>query len=280
MQFVTFNDGNKMPILGFGVYQIEPEKTQKCVEDAISVGYRSIDTAQAYRNEQGVGDAIKASGVKREEMFITTKIWVSNATEDGVMKSFDISMKKLGLDYLDLLLLHQPYNDIYGAWRAMSRLKKEGRIKSIGISNFMPDRVVDFAMNNEIKPAVNQIECNPFHQRYEDEKVLKEYGIVLESWASFAEGRNNLFSNPILQKIGDKYNKTIAQVVLRWLIQRNIVVIPKTVRIERMRENISVFDFALSNDDMKTIAAMNTDSTQFFHHTDPDMVKRLNGWKL
>lgn len=285
MQFVTFNDGNKMPILGYGVYQIPPEQTQKCVEDAISVGYRSIDTAQAYRNEQGVGNAVKtaiAGGVKRSDLFITTKIWVSNATESGVLRSFDASMKKLQLDYLDLLLLHQPYNDVYGAWRAMSKLKKEGRIKSIGVSNFYPDRIMDFALNNEIKPAINQIECNPFYQRQEDEKVLKELGIVLQSWASFGEGRNNMFSNPILQKIGEKYHKTIAQVILRWLIQRNIVVIPKTTKIARMKENISVFDFTLSNEDMQTIAKMDTKTSLFldFHHLDAQTVKRLNSWKL
>lgn len=285
MQFVTFNDGNKMPILGYGVYQISPEQTQQCVEDAISVGYRSIDTAQAYRNEQGVGNAVQTAikgGVKRSDLFITTKIWVSNATESGVLRSFDASMKKLGLDYLDLLLLHQPYNDVYGAWRAMSKLKKEGRIKSIGVSNFYPDRIMDFALNNEIKPAINQIECNPFYQRQEDEKVLKELGIVLQSWASFGEGRNNMFSNPILQKIGEKYHKTVAQVILRWLIQRNIVVIPKTTKIARMKENISVFDFALSNEDMQTIAKMDTKTSLFldFHHLDAQTVKRLNSWKL
>ena len=285
MQFVTFNDGNKMPILGYGVYQISPEQTQKCVEDAISVGYRSIDTAQAYRNEQGVGNAVKtaiAGGVKRSDLFITTKIWASNATESGVLRSFDASMKKLQLDYLDLLLLHQPFNDIYGAWHAMSKLKKEGRIKSIGVSNFYPDRIMDFALNNEIKPAINQIECNPFYQRQEDEKVLKELGIVLQSWASFGEGRNNMFSNPILQKIGEKYHKMVAQVILRWLIQRNIVVIPKTTKIARMKENISVFDFALSNEDMQTIAKMDTKTSLFldFHHLDAQTVKRLNSWKL
>ena len=285
MQFVTFNDGNKIPILGYGVYQISPEQTQQCVEDAISVGYRSIDTAQAYRNEQGVGNAVQTAikgGVKREDLFITTKIWVSNATESGVLRSFDASMKKLQLDYLDLLLLHQPFNDIYGAWRAMSKLKKEGRIKSIGVSNFYPDRIMDFALNNEIKPAINQIECNPFYQRQEDEKVLKELGIVLQSWASFGEGRNNMFNNPILQKIGEKYHKTVAQVILRWLIQRNIVVIPKTTKIARMKENISVFDFALSNEDMQTIAKMDTKTSLFldFHHLDAQTVKRLNSWKL
>ena len=203
MKFIELNDGNRMPILGYGVYQIPPESTQKCVEDAISVGYRSIDTAQAYFNEAGVGAAANSAikgGTKRSEFFITTKIWVSNATESGVLRSFEASMKKFGLEYLDLLLLHQPFNDIYGAWRAMNRLKKEGRIRSIGVSNFYPDRIVDFAMNNEIKPAINQIECNPFNQRVLDCESAREFGITIESWASFGEGRNDIFNNQILKK--------------------------------------------------------------------------------
>lgn len=285
MIYKTLNDGNKMPILGYGVYQIPQDITQKCVEDAISVGYRSIDTAQAYQNEKGVGDAVNSAikgGIKREEFFITTKIWVSNATEAGVLRSFDVSMKKLGLDYLDLLLLHQPYNDIYGAWRAMSKLKNEGRIKSIGVSNFYPDRLVDFTMNNEIKPAINQIELNPFHQRKFDCEVANEYGVAIESWASFGEGRNDMFNNPILKEIGDKYNKSVAQTILRWLIQREIVVIPKTTKIARMKENINVFDFELSPDDMNKIAAMDTKTTLFSEviHTDPNLVRQLNSWKV
>ena len=284
MQFVTLNDGNKMPILGYGVFQIQPEQTQKCVEDAISVGYRSIDTAQSYRNEAGVGAAVNSAikgGIPRSEFFVTSKIWVSNATESGVLKSFETTMQKLGLDYLDLLLLHQPLNDIYGAWRAMSRLKKEGRIRSIGVSNFYPDRIVDFAMNNEIKPAINQIECNPFYQRIIDCEVAKEYGVAVESWASFGEGRNDIFNNTILKKIGANHGKSVAQVILRWLIQRNIVVIPKTTSIERMRENFSVFDFELSDDEMKTIGKMDEKKTlfgEFFNNL--DAIKMMNSWKI
>lgn len=285
MKFLTLNDGNKMPILGYGVYQIPPEQTQKCVEDAIGVGYRSIDTAQAYFNENGVGNAVNSAikgGIKRSEFFITTKIWVSNATESGVLRSFETSMKKLGLEYLDLLLIHQPFNDIYGAWRAMSRLKKEGRIRSIGVSNFYPDRIVDFAMNNEIKPAINQIECNPFNQRVLDYESAREFGITIESWASFGEGRNDIFNNQILKKIGENHGKSVAQVILRWLIQRNIVVIPKTTSIERMRENFSVFDFELSDDEIKTIAKMDEQRTLFgeFHHHSPKTAKMLNSWKI
>ena len=285
MKFLTLNDGNKMPILGYGVYQIPQNDTQRCVEDAISVGYRSIDTAQAYFNENGVGNAVNSAikgGIKRSEFFITTKIWVSNTTESGVLRSFETSMKKLGLEYLDLLLIHQPFNDIYGAWRAMSRLKKEGRIRSIGVSNFYPDRIVDFAMNNEIKPAINQIECNPFNQRVLDCESAREFGITIESWASFGEGRNDIFNNQILKKIGENHGKSVAQVILRWLIQRNIVVIPKTTSIERMRENFSVFDFELSDDEIKTIAKMDEQRTLFgeFHHQSPKTAKMLNSWKI
>ena len=285
MKFITLNDGNKMPILGYGVYQIPQNDTQRCVEDAISVGYRSIDTAQAYQNELGVGAAVNSAikgGIKREEFFVTTKIWVSNATESGVLRSFEASMKKLGLDYLDLLLIHQPFNDVYGAWRAMSRLKKEGRIKSIGVSNFYPDRLVDFALNNEIKPAVNQIELNVFHQRKIDREVAAKYGIAVQSWASFGEGRNDMFNNPILKKIGEKYGKSVAQTILRYLIQLDIIVIPKTTRKERMIENFSVFDFELSSADMQTIAVMDEKKSLFseVYHNDPATVERLNGWKL
>ena len=285
MKFLTLNDGNKMPILGYGVYQIPQNDTQRCVEDAISVGYRSIDTAQAYFNENGVGNAVNSAikgGIKRSEFFITTKIWVSNATESGVLRSFETSMKKLGLEYLDLLLIHQPFNDIYGAWQAMSRLKKEGRIRSIGVSNFYPDRIVDFAMNNEIKPAINQIECNPFNQRVLDCESAREFGITIESWASFGEGRNDIFNNQILKKIGENHGKSVAQVILRWLIQRNIVVIPKTTSIERMRENFSVFDFELSDDEIKTIAKMDEQRTLFgeFYHHSPKTAKMLNSWKI
>ncbi|MBR1375196.1 MAG: aldo/keto reductase [Cardiobacteriaceae bacterium] len=278
MKYIELNDGNKMPILGYGVYAIKPEEVQKCVEEAISVGYRSIDTAQAYFNEEGVGQAIKNSAVKREELFITTKLWISHVNETESLKAFDASMKKLGLDYLDLYLIHQPYNDLYGAWRTMSKLKKEGRIKSIGVSNFNSDRLVDFCINNEIKPAVNQIECHPFFQKIEEQKVLDEYGVAFESWAPFGEGRKDMFNNPVLKKIGEKYGKTVAQVILRWQIQRNIIVIPKTVKKERMIENFSVFDFELSNDDLTQIAALDDKNSLFFDHRDPEKVKWLNSF--
>lgn len=278
MEFITLNNGVRMPILGYGVFQIEPKDTQKCVEDAIGVGYRSIDTAQAYFNEAEVGAALKTAiggGVKREELFITTKVWINNYEESKALKSIETSLKKLQIDYLDLLLLHQPFNDVYGAWRAMSRLYKEGRIKALGVSNFYPDRLVDFCLNNEIKPAVNQIECSPLHAQFEVQEVLQEYGVAMESWAPFGEGKNNMFSNPILAGIGKKYNKSIAQVILRWQIQRGIIVIPKTVRKERMIENFDVFDFSLSDSDMQSIAGLDEKQSLFLSHQDPKMVKWL-----
>ncbi|WP_298029068.1 aldo/keto reductase [uncultured Campylobacter sp.] len=276
MEFVTLNDGNKMPILGFGVFQVDPKEAQRCVEDAISMGYRSIDTAKAYFNEESVGAAIKttlAGGLKREELFITTKLWISDAGEERALKAFDASMKKLGLDYLDLYLIHQPYGDIYGAWRAMSRIKKEGRIRSIGVSNFYADRVVDLCENSGVIPAVNQLECHPFYQRETLKRTLDGYGIVFESWASFAEGKNDIFKNAVLSSIGEKYGKSSAQVILRWLIQRGIIVIPKSVKIERMRQNFDIFDFTLAPDDMAAIAALDTGKTLFFDHRDAERVK-------
>ena len=281
MEFVSLNDGNKMPVLGFGVFQVDPKETQRCVEDAISVGYRSIDTAKAYFNEESVGAAIKTAltgGLKREELFITTKLWISDASEERALKAFDTSMKKLGLDYLDLYLIHQPYGDIYGSWRAMKRLRDEGRIRSIGVSNFYADRIVDLCENSGVIPAVNQLECHPFFQREALKCVLDGYGIAFESWASFAEGKNNIFKNAVLSGIGEKYGKSSAQVILRWLIQRGIVVIPKSVKIERMRQNFDIFDFTLAPDDMAAIAALDTDKTLFFDHRDDDRVKWLVNW--
>ena len=281
MEYKILNDGNKMPMAGFGVFQIDPKETQRCVEDAISVGYRSIDTAQAYFNEDSVGAAIKtalAGGIKREELFITTKLWVSDVSEDRALKAFDASMKKLGLDYLDLYLIHQPYGDIYGSWRAMSRLKKEGRIRSIGVSNFYADRIVDLCENSGVIPAVNQLECHPFYQREALKRVLDGYGIAFESWASFAEGKNDIFKNAVLSGIGEKYGKSSAQVILRWLIQRGIVVIPKSVKIERMKQNFDIFDFALLPEDMAAIAALDADRTLFFDHRDDGKVKCLINW--
>lgn len=281
MQYLILNDGNKMPILGYGVYQVEPAEAQRCVEDAIGVGYRLIDTAQAYRNEEGVGAAVKtaiAGGVKREELFITTKLWVSDVSEDRALKAFDASMKKLGLDYLDLYLIHQPYSDTYGAWRAMKRLRDEGLVRSIGVSNFYADRIIDLCENSGVIPAVNQLECHPFYQRETLKRTLEDYGITFESWASFAEGKNDIFKNAVLSSIGEKYGKSSAQVILRWLIQRGIIVIPKSVKIERMRQNFDIFDFALAPDDMAAIAALDTDKTLFSDHRDDSMVKRIINW--
>lgn len=263
-----------MPVLGLGVYQIpDYDECKKTVLEAIQVGYRSIDTAAAYQNEAAVGDAIKESGIDRKEFFITTKLWIADAGYEQTKKAFELSLQKLQLDYLDLYLIHQPYGDVHGSWRAMEALYKEGKIKAIGLSNFHPDRVMDIIVNNEIVPAVNQIEAHPFYQRSEDQQILKENGVQIESWASFAEGRNNLFTNEILASIGKKYNKSVAQVVLRWLIQREIVVIPKSVRKERMIENIDVFDFELSPEDLSAIQLMDNNESQFFSHRDPAIIK-------
>ena len=278
MQKVKLNNGIEMPILGFGVYQIEDQVLcEQCVYDAIEAGYRSIDTAAAYGNEEAVGRAIKRSGVPREDLFITTKLWISDAGYDKAKKAFEASMKRLQLDYLDLYLIHQPFNDYYGAWRAMEELYKEGSIRSIGVSNFMPDRLVDLILHNEIIPAVNQVETNPFYQQIEAEAFMQEKGVQIESWAPFAEGKNNMFQNETLAAIASKYGKSIAQVVLRWLIQRNIVVIPKSIRKERIIENFNVFDFELTKEDMKKIAALDTNTSCFFSHRDPKMVEWLSG---
>ncbi|WP_286860051.1 MULTISPECIES: aldo/keto reductase [Sphingobacterium] len=274
MNNITLNNGIEMPILGLGVYQIpDYEECKKTVLDAIKIGYRSIDTAAAYQNEEAVGDAIKESGVAREELFVTTKLWITDVGYEKTKEAFELSLQKLQLDYLDLYLIHQPFGDVHGSWRAMEELYKEGKIKAIGLSNFHPDRVVDIIVNNEIVPAINQIETNPFYQRSEDQQILEENGVQIESWASFAEGRNELFTNDTLSAIGNKYNKSVAQVVLRWLIQRNVVVIPKSVRKERMIENIDVFDFELSEEDMTLIQAMDTKESQFFSHRDPAIIK-------
>ncbi|CUU69536.1 aldo/keto reductase family oxidoreductase [Campylobacter hyointestinalis subsp. hyointestinalis] len=278
MQTVRLNNDVLMPILGYGVYQInELKECQRCVEDAFSVGYRSIDTAQAYFNEEAVGAAIKSSGIKREELFITTKLWISDANEDRALKAFDVSLKKLGLDYLDLYLIHQPFGDVYGAWRAMSKLYKDGKIRAIGVSNFYPDRLVDFCLNNEIKPAINQIECNPMLSQEYTKNVMSEFGVAMESWAPFGEGKSGMFSNQTIASIGKKYGKTNAQVILRWLIQMGVVVIPKTVRKERMIENISVFDFSLDESDMSLMAGLDSGKSLFLDHRDPEKVKFLNG---
>lgn len=278
MEFVTLNNGLKMPILGFGVYQNnDPEECERSVLDALEAGYRLIDTAQIYGNEEPVGRAIKKSGIPREELFITTKLWPSDYAEEKVVDAFNASLKRLQLEYVDLYLLHQPVGDVHGAWRALEKLYKEGKIKAIGVSNFHPDRVMDVILSNEITPAVNQIETHPFYQRTEDQAFLEENKVQIESWGPFAEGRNNLFSNETLKTIGDAYGKSVAQVVLRWMIQRKVVVIPKSTHKERIIENFNVFDFELSDDDMKTIATLDMNESSFFSHRDPEMVKMLFG---
>lgn len=278
MKTVKLNNGVEMPILGFGVYQVEPSETENVVFDALQVGYRSIDTAAAYMNEEAVGHAIKRSGIPREELFITTKLWIQDAGYDNAKKAFEVSLKKLQLDYLDLYLIHQPFGDYYGSWRAMEELYKEGRIRAIGVSNFYPDRLLDLIQHNEIVPAVNQIETHPFNQQISTGQFLKENGVQIESWGPFAEGKNDMFNNNVLKSIGDKYGKSVAQVILRWLIQRDVVVIPKSVRKERMIENFDVFDFELSADDMTAIQTLDMGQSAFFDHRDIEMVKWLGNY--
>lgn len=270
-----------MPLLGFGVYQVpDPDECERCVLEALHTGYRLIDTAAVYQNEEAVGKAIKQSGVPREELFITTKLWVQDAGYDKAKIAFEKSLKRLQLDYLDLYLIHQPYGDLHGVWRAMEELYQEGKIKAIGVSNFHPDRVMDLIVHNKIIPAVNQIETHPFHQQVEAQRFLQENKVQIESWGPFAEGKNNLFQNEVLLSIGKKYNKTIAQTVLRWLTQRGVVAIPKSVHKERIAENFNIFDFRLNEEDMNAIAALDQKTTLFFDHRDPAMVKWLGTFKL
>lgn len=275
MEYVKLSNGIEMPVLGYGVYQVTPEECERCVLDALSVGYRSIDTAQAYFNEQNVGDAIRKSGIARRDLFITTKIWISNAGEEKAARSIDESLRKLQSDYIDLLLIHQPFGDYYGTWRAMEKAYAEGKVRAIGVSNFYPDRFIDLAENSEIKPMVNQVETHVFNQQAEAQKIMKKYGTQIMSWGPFAEGRNGLFSNPVLAGIGEKYGKSVAQVALRYLIQQNVVVIPKSTHIERMRQNFDVFDFTLSLEDMTAIAALDKGESLFFSHYDPKTVEFL-----
>lgn len=275
MEYVKLSNGIEMPILGYGVYQVTPEECERCVLDALSVGYRSIDTAQAYFNEQNVGDAIRKSGIARRDLFITTKIWISNAGEEKAARSIDESLRKLQSDYIDLLLIHQPFGDYYGTWRAMEKAYADGKVRAIGVSNFYPDRFIDLAENSEIKPMVNQVETHVFNQQAEAQKIMKKYGTQIMSWGPFAEGRNGLFSNPVLAGIGEKYGKSVAQVALRYLIQQNVVVIPKSTHIERMRQNFDVFDFTLSPEDMTAIAALDKGESLFFSHYDPKTVEFL-----
>jgi 2,5-diketo-D-gluconate reductase A len=280
VQQVTLNNGVLMPILGFGVYQIPADQTEQAVSDALAAGYRSLDTAAAYGNEEAVGRAIAASGIPRDELFVTTKLWVQDAGEEATKGAFAASLQRLGLDYVDLYLIHQPFGDVYGSWRTMQGLHQEGSARAIGVCNFHADRLVDLIEHNEVSPAVNQIETHPYHQRSAEQELMREHAVQLESWGPFAEGRNNLFTDATLTSIGAAHGKTVAQVVLRWLVQRDVVVIPKSVRPDRMAENIDVFDFALTDDEMARIAAMDTGASLFFDHRDPAMVGRLSGVRI
>ncbi|MGH8062742.1 MAG: aldo/keto reductase [Pseudoxanthomonas sp.] len=276
MQTVTLNNGIQMPILGFGVYQMPDAECEASVLEALKVGYRLIDTAAIYGNEQAVGRALRASGVPREELFVTTKLWVNDATYEGAKRACAQSLAGLGLDYLDLYLIHQPYHDVHGAWRAMEEMLDAGQLRSIGVSNFQPDRVMDLIVHHRVTPAVNQIETHPFCQQLGAASFLEDHGVQVESWAPFAEGRNDLFRNEVLTAIAARHDKSIAQVVLRWLIQRGIVVIPKSVKPERIAENFEVFGFELTADDMDAIRQLDTAQSLFFDHRDPAMVKFLS----
>jgi len=277
MKKIVLNNGVEMPILGFGVFQIEDlAECERSVQDAIDVGYRLIDTAASYGNEEAVGNAIRTSGVPRSELFVTTKLWIADTGYEKTKRAFDRSLKRLQLDYLDLYLIHQPYGDVFGSWRAMEELYREGRIKAIGVSNFHPDRVMDFMVHNEVVPAIDQVETHPFHQQVETQKFLTENNIQIESWGPFAEGKNNIFHNEVLVSIAEKHGKTVAQVILRWLTQRDIIVIPKSVRKDRMAENFDIFNFELRQEDMDAIRQLDTGTSLFFDHLDPAMVKLLS----
>jgi len=281
MQTVKLNNGVEIPILGFGVFQIaDPAECERSVVDAIQVGYSHIDTAASYQNEEAVGRGIKQSGVARENLFITTKLWIQSDGYEGTLKAFERSLKRLQLDYIDLYLIHQPYGDVYGEWRAMEELYQQGKVRAIGVSNFQPDRIMDLIIHNKITPAVNQIEVNPFQQQIDTQKFLQDNSVMVEAWAPFAEGKNNVFQNELLLSITAKYNKSVAQVILRWVVQRGIIALAKSTRKERMIENISVFDFELSADDMAAMTTLDTKTSSFFDHRNPEMVKWLGTRKL
>jgi 2,5-diketo-D-gluconate reductase A len=281
MRTVTLNNGVEMPILGFGVFQItDPADCERAVSDALAAGYRAIDTAASYLNEEAVGRAIAASGIPRDELFVTTKLWIQDAGEGRTRAAFERSLARLGLDYLDLYLIHQPFGDYYGAWRDMQQIQADKLSRAIGVSNFHPDRLIDLIDHNDVVPAVNQVETHPFHQRVADQKLMAAEGVQIESWGPFAEGRNNLFTDPTLSAIAAAHGKSVGQVVLHWLIQRGVVVIPKTVRPERMAENLDVFDFELTDDEMASIATLDTGVSQFFDHRNPVMVRALSARAL
>jgi 2,5-diketo-D-gluconate reductase A len=281
MQAVTLNNGLEMPLLGFGVFQMrDAEECERSVAEALRTGYRLIDTAASYLNEEAVGRGIRRSGVPRDELFVTTKLWIQDADFERAKRAFDRSLHRLGLDSLDLYLIHQPFGDVYGAWRAMEDLYREGRVRAIGVSNFPPDRLMDLMVHNEVVPAVNQIETHPFNQQIETQQFLRAHGVQLESWGPFAEGKHDIFNNELLRSIADSHQKTVAQVILRWLIQRGVVAIPKSVRPERIAENFDVFDVELSPEDMTAIATLDRKESSFFDHRDPDVVKQLGERRL
>ena len=281
MQNVKLNNGVEIPILGFGVFQIaDPAECERSVIDAIQTGYSHIDTAASYMNEEAVGRGLKQSSVAREELFITTKLWIQSNGYEGTLKAFERSLKRLQLDYIDLFLIHQPFGDVYGEWRAMEELYQQGKIRAIGVSNFQPDRIMDLMIHNKITPAVNQIEVNPFQQQIDAQKFLQDNSVQVEAWAPFAEGKNNIFQNETLRTVAAKHNKSVAQIILRWVVQRGIIALAKSTRKERMIENISVFDFELSAEDVATITTLDTKTSSFFDHRNPEMVKRLGERKL
>ncbi len=279
MEYIELSNGVKMPMIGYGVYQVDPAECERCVSDALRVGYRMVDTAQAYHNEEGVGQAVAKSGIPREELFLVSKIWISNYGYDKAKASIDESLRKLGTGYLDLMLLHQPFCDRYGAYRALEEAYKEGKLRAIGVSNFYPDHFIDLASNVEIPPMVNQVETHVFDQQVRAQKYMEEYGCRIMSWGPLAEGRNNLFTNPTLEEIGAKYGKSVAQVALRWLVQRGVIIIPKSVHVERMEQNLAILDFTLSGEDMDAIASLDTGKSLFFDHHDPEVVKMFMGWR-
>ena len=279
MNKITLCNGVEMPQEGYGVYQVDPAECERCVSDALRVGYRLIDTAQAYNNEEGVGAALAKSGLKRDEVFLVSKIWISNYGYDRARASIDESLRRLGTDHIDLMLLHQPFCDRYGAYRALEAAYKEGKLRAIGVSNFYPDHFIDLASNVEIPPMVNQVETHVFNQQTAAQKYMEEFGCRIMSWGPLAEGRNNFFTNPVMETIGKKYGKSVAQIALRWLIQRGVIIIPKSVHVERMQQNLDIYDFTLSDDDMARIAALDTGKSLFFDHHDPEVVKMFMGWR-
>lgn len=279
MVTVKLRNGIEMPQIGYGVYQVDPAECERCVSDALKVGYRMIDTAQAYHNEEGVGAAVAKSGIARDQLFLVSKIWISNFGYEKAKASIDESLRKLGTEYIDLMLLHQPFCDRYGAYRALEEAYKEGKLRAIGVSNFYPDHLIDLASNVEIPPMINQVETHVFDQQVNAQKYMEEYGCHIMSWGPLAEGRNNFFTNPVLGEIGKKYGKSVAQVALRWLIQLGVIIIPKSVHIERMQQNLDIFDFMLSDEDMAEIARLDTGKSLFFDHHDPEVVKMFMGWR-